>query len=255
LRLTVTLAGPPAIAVPVHYNYLLQAAIYAQIEQPALRKFLHEQGFLLGRRRFKLFTFSRLLGKVRFDSRGQQFIFTPPVNLVICSPVRFIVQELGNGLLRQGHLRLGETFLEVARIATDDPVVRTSPLVFRMLSPVVAYSTLQSGGRRFTYYYSPFEERFEELVAENLAKKYLLIHGRPASKDGFRIRPARVSPADQKVLDYKGTVIKGWLGSYELGGDPHLLEVALHAGLGSKNSQGFGCCEPLGEKKDGGGES
>jgi len=121
-----------------------------------------------------------------------------------------------------------------------------------MLSPLVTYSTLPTaGGGAYTYYYSPFEPRFEELIGANLAKKHLLVHGRPADTDGFAIRPGKVEDRDLKVTYYKETVIKGWMGEYELSGDPELLQLALDAGLGSKNSQGYGCCVPVkdGEQK------
>jgi CRISPR-associated endoribonuclease Cas6 len=32
------------------------------------------------------------------------------------------------------------------------------------------------------------------------------------------------------------------MGTYELQGDPALLQIALTAGLGAKNPQGYGCC-------------
>lgn len=47
---------------------------------------------------------------------------------------------------------------------------------------------------------------------------------------------------------YKDTIIKGWVGAYFLAGDPDLLKLALTAGVGAKNSQGFGCCVLEGEK-------
>lgn len=247
MRLSITLTGSRQITLPVQYNHLVQATIYQLIEQPVLRNFLHEQGFAMGQRKFKLFTFSRLLGRPRFDRTTKQLIFTSPLRLVICSPVNFIVQELGNGFLRQGRIRLGEAVLQVDGVDVADPIIRTNAVTVRMLSPLVVYSTLEDGSRRFTYYYSPFEARFQELVLSNLAKKYLLIYGRAAAGEGFEIVPAYVRQSDHKVVEYKGTVIEGWMGSYNLTGDPQLLEVALHAGLGAKNSQGFGCCELEGD--------
>ncbi len=35
-------------------------------------------------------------------------------------------------------------------------------------------------------------------------------------------------------------MIKGWNGKFRLTGDKKMLELALSAGLGAKNSQGFG---------------
>jgi len=58
-----------------------------------------------------------------------------------------------------------------------------------------------------------------------------------------------VREQDLKVIRYKGTIIKGWMGKYRLTGKPELLTVALDAGLGAKNSQGFGCCEVVEERQ------
>lgn len=246
MQLTVFFTAPGSVSIPVQYGHLLQGLIYRQMDNPALRSYLHEHGFALGKRRFKLFTFSRLLGhKVRYDRATGRLVLTPPLRLVICSPIPFILRELGTGFLRQGEIRLGEACLEVKEMATAAPRATQEILRVHMLSPLVVYSTLSGGdGRNYTYYYSPFEPRFTELVANNLAKKHLLIYGRPARVDGFTIRPARVEDRDLKVSYYKETVVKGWMGEYELRGDPDLLQVALDAGLGSKNSQGYGCCIP-----------
>lgn len=248
VRLTVTLEGQHEFALPFAHNHLLQAAIYHLIEQPALSSFLHEQGFALGHRRFKLFTFSRLLGRARADRDRRLMVFSPPLKLVICSPVPYLLQELGTGLLRQGVLRLGEVRLGVQSVAVTDPVVPGSVIQVRMLSPVVVYSTLAQNGAKYTYYYSPFEPRFAELLAANLAKKFLVVHGRPAPVEGLAVKAVLVREGDFKVLKYKDTVIKGWMGSYYLQGDPELLKLALTAGLGAKNSQGFGCCVLEGEE-------
>jgi len=81
-----------------------------------------------------------------------------------------------------------------------------------------------------------------ELIGANLAKKHLLIYGCRAEAGGFNIRPAEVGEKDLKITRYKDTIIKGWMGEYYLSGGPELLQVALDAGLGAKNSQGYGCC-------------
>lgn len=251
MQLTIFFTAPGPVAVPVQYSHLLQGLIYRQMENPVLRSYLHDQGFAFEKRRFKLFTFSRLLGRAaRYDQAAGRLVLTPPLRLVICSPIPFILQELGTGFLHQGRVRLGELHLEVKEMATAAPRVRQNTLRVRMLSPLVVYSTLDGvSGRAYTYYYSPFEPRFGELVAGNLAKKHLLIYGRPADTAGFAILPARVTDRDLKVTYYKSTVVKGWMGDYELHGSPDLLQVALDAGLGAKNSQGYGCCAPVEEAK------
>ncbi|HHW39898.1 MAG TPA: CRISPR-associated endoribonuclease Cas6 [Syntrophomonadaceae bacterium] len=250
MQLTVFFSAPGPVAIPVQYSHLVQGLIYRHLDNPVLRNYLHDQGFVLEKRRFKLFTFSRLLGKeVRYDREKGCLVFTPPIRLLICSPIPFILQELGTGFLKEGSVRLGNARLEVMKFSTAAPRVRQAALRVRMLSPLVVYSTFANGdGKKYTYYYSPFEPRFADLVAENLAKKHLLIYGRSAQSEGFALRPVGVRDSDQKVTYYKETVVKGWMGEYELSGDPGLLQVALDAGLGAKNSQGYGCCIPVVEQ-------
>ncbi|KGP75443.1 hypothetical protein JT05_10495 [Desulfosporosinus sp. Tol-M] len=50
------------------------------------------------------------------------------------------------------------------------------------------------------------------------------------------------------ILEYKGGIIKGYSGMMLLSGPPPLLQIALDAGLGSKNSQGCGCSEVVGRR-------
>jgi CRISPR-associated endoribonuclease Cas6 len=244
MRLNITLDGEK-FGISFVHNHIIQAVFYQLIEQPALRAFLHHQGFQLGGRSFKLFTFSRLEGTFQISQEKKEIIYTPPLRLAFCSPFQMLVQEIGNGLLRQGVIRLGHATLTVKQVETFDPKVREPSLLVRMESPLVAYSTLNREGKPYTYYYSPFEPRFCELVRNNLIKKHLIVYGHDPEQKDFSITPHRLSPSDHKIMHFKDTVVKGWMGVFRLEGDPQLLELALHAGLGSKNSEGFGCCEPL----------
>ena len=114
-----------------------------------------------------------------------------------------------------------------------------------MLSPVTVYSTLKKAdGTPKTYYYSPFESEFSELLEQNLKKKASILLGKDkVDKYNFTIKPIRVRSNDQKILTYKGFVIKCWMGEYKIRGSPELHRIAYETGLGSKNSQGFGCFE------------
>lgn len=131
---------------------------------------------------------------------------------------------------------MGKEVLYVERVTAIDQVVQGKSINIRMLSPLTVYSTLVDSGRNYTHYYSPFEPRFQELVHANLVKKYWLIFGKEVPKEGFSIEPLDIDERNFKIVRYKGTVIKGWMGNYRLRGNPQLLKVALDAGLGSKNS-------------------
>lgn len=116
--------------------------------------------------------------------------------------------------------------------------------MIRMLSPVTMYSTLKTPtGRKKTYYFSPFESEFSELLEGNLKKKYEALYRSEPNGLSFSIEPIGVSKRDEKIIDYKGTVIKSWMGRYRLSGSLELMKLAYDTGLGAKNSQGFGCFE------------
>lgn len=175
------------------------------------------------------------------------FVFQPPIELWVASPLKRFVQELSSGLLKKGTFRLGKEKLEVVQTEFLEPVLRSCQITVEMLSPLVVYSTVTKDSRPFTYYYSPFEDKFPELVKNNLRKKYIIVYGQPDGDLEFEIAPKRVEPNDFKIVTFKDTVIKGWLGRFDLSGSSLLLELALNCGLGSKNSEGFGFCKIEGE--------
>jgi CRISPR-associated endoribonuclease Cas6 len=85
------------------------------------------------------------------------------------------------------------------------------------------------------------------MLLHNLARKARALGWeRPeeALADGY-VRPVRVQPRDRKLIYYKGFVVQAWTGQYELKLPPGYLELAYDAGLGGKNSQGFGMVEVM----------
>ncbi|WP_448575536.1 CRISPR-associated endoribonuclease Cas6, partial [Thermomicrobium sp.] len=64
----------------------------------------------------------------------------------------------------------------------------------------------------------------------------------------IRIRALGVHPRAKRLERYKGTWIEGWTGRFLIEGPPEYLRLALEAGLGAKNSQGFGYVEEVDER-------
>jgi len=209
-----------------------------------LRDFLHNKGFILEKRIFKLFVFSRLMGKVFIDEEKNNFMFYPPFQLVIGSPVERIIYELAAGLMKRPVVYIHGQGIEVESVEVIPTVVSESSIIIRAISPITVYSSVENSSRHYTYYYSPFEFRFEETIRQNLIKKHIIVFAKHPEEDNFKIEPIYVNSQDQKIVKFKGTIIKGWMGTYRLTADPRLIELALSAGLGSKNSQGFGCVVP-----------
>ena len=231
------------LVLPIHYNQILQGVVYHHLEK-AIAENLHEKGFPREKRHFKLFTFSRLQG--RFQIEGEQIRFAEHVKWSVASVHTDFLESLVLNLVRERSLFVGQNPCVVEGVEVlFSP--RAQTMAVKAISPITTYSTLYDAeGRKKTYYYSPFENDFGRLVSENLLKKYEAAYGQKPGEDwAVLLKPLRVSAKDEKVLKFKGTVIKAWNGLYELSGPPELLKMALDAGLGSKNSQGFGMVEAL----------
>ncbi|HHY16961.1 MAG TPA: CRISPR-associated endoribonuclease Cas6 [Firmicutes bacterium] len=229
--------------VPVQYNYPVQAAIYRALAKD-VGGFFHDVGFEHKGRRLKLFTFSRLMGKSAFIRRREVLRFEGPVTLVVSSPVPQFCSSLATGLLKLGAVTIGSAALRVTRVQISEPKVKGNSIDVKMLSPTVVYSTMtRYDGRKYTCYFAPGEAEFESLTGQNLIRKYqTLTQSDPPEAPAFSIK-VKGNPK-LSVLTYKGTVIKGYMCFLKLLGPRSLLQVAIDAGLGSKNSQGFGCLVP-----------
>lgn len=240
MHITITLEGKTLI-LPIHYNHIIQSFIYKHISAK-LANWLHSEGYTVGKRRFTLFTFSRLLGKFQFKLDNIEFY--PPIKLKISSPVNTFIQEFVETIMRSNSIKLAQNKLQIVSVEVEPQPKLKKKLTIRMLSPVTIYSTLsKADGAKKTYYYSPFEDEFKELIEQNIKKKYQALYQRESTALSLRIFPKNVDRNAEKIINYKGTIIKGWMGTYTLMGSEKLILLAYDAGLGGKNAQGFGMFE------------
>ncbi|OAG28555.1 CRISPR-associated endoribonuclease Cas6 [Thermodesulfatator autotrophicus] len=240
-------------SLPVHYNHLVQAFIYSFLDE-TLAHFYHEKGYTYGKRRFKLFTFSRLLGKKRtFNRKKREITFHGSVKLKVGAVDDRLLESFATHLVRKGSFFLGENFCEVEAVEVEMPVEAKGPVVMRALSPITIHSTLMTpDGRKKTYFYTPFEQEFTQKIFENLERKAKALWGEGAELpplNGAYLKPLRVSKKNEAIVKFKDYWIKGWMGLYELNLPEPYFSLAYNAGLGARNSQGFGMIEVV---RDGG---
>lgn len=236
------------IVLPVHYNSLVQGFIYNYLSDKSFATFLHELGYGWNKRKFKLFTFSRLIGKYQIDKDKNNIVFKPPIYLILSSIKNEIIQELVANVVKESWIRLGsqEVFLDDVQFESFEK--GPDKLMINMLSPLVVYSTNIVAQKKKTYYYSPWEEEFKEQIENNLFKKYQLINHNNVKRN-FQIKPLFSSKEKPRIIMYRNFVIKGWIGKFSISGTPELLQIGYATGLGAKNSMGFGCFEVVEQGK------
>jgi len=243
MHLRIEFQGNGDITLPLQYNHLLQGFIYKTIDEK-MADFLHNRGYGEGRI-FKLFTFSRLIGSFNNRLKPNHIVFKSNIFLELASPLEDFCESFANGLFKKS-LNIGGNELNVVGITIERHEIQGEFATLESLSPIVVYSTMtKSDGSKYTCYFHPGEKEFEKIATENLRKKYQALTGKRID-DELTIRCE--SRPKLCVLDYKNTIIKGYMGKLSLNGPNPLIQIALDAGLGSKNSQGFGCMR-LAEKK------
>lgn len=163
-----------------------------------------------------------------------------------------LIEKTANKLLLQGDFKLNNVHMKVNSIHFEKNITHSNLIVVKALSPITVYSTYKRrDGTKITHYFSPRDLVFEHLVEENFANKYQAYTGISLpNKKLLSIRPLQVSDKDKVVTNYKSTWITGWMGIYELSGEPEYLSFLLNTGVSAKNSIGFGCVTPLDSMRD-----
>ncbi len=243
LRLIINLSSENGIRLPIHYNSIIQAAIYNSIT-PELAEFLHDQGFKYEKRSFKMFSFSRIMGQYDFNNKNKELLFQDKFSLHITSPINVFCEELANIMLLSGNVKLGSNIVNVDKVEVVNSQVSSETAYFRTLSPIVVYSTVfKPNGEKYTCYYQPGDKEFKKQIGGNLQKKFIsLFRKKPPLKE---IGIEKKGSIKQNILIYKGFVIKGYSCTLKVQAPREILQLGLDAGLGAKNSQGFGCVDIL----------
>ncbi len=235
----ITLIGDKDIVLPKSYNHILQAFFYRNMD-PLLSRFLHDIGFPYGKRRFKLFTFSKVIGKLKWKNKSKGLIaFEPQITLYFASPLMDIVSSSVKTFLKRENMILGKNRVSFSSIELVKPKVEEE-ITVRCLSPITVYRTPE-GERRF-HYLNPWQEEFYDLVRKNLLKKFEIVYGRSYEGE-LEVESVKVVESHRKKVVYRGTLIEAWEGYYRLRGSEEMIRLALEAGLGVRNSQGFGMVE------------
>lgn len=247
MKLVLKLECSNRIELPLQYNHIVQAFIYNNIDKD-LAIFLHDEGYILNNRTFKLFTFSKIFGDYTIDKENKKIYFTSPIEVIIKTPLERFANSLLNSIILKSELILGENNLKLLEyqiindsldMNLDDKTKTNITINVKTLSPITIYSTLKtSDNKNYTCYFLPGDPKFDELLNSNLEKKSKLL-----KIDNYSDLKILKHRGKVRMLIYKGFYIKAYDGILTINGDYRMLDIALSCGLGSKNSQGFGAID------------
>jgi len=236
----VSFSSDQNIVLPMSYNYIIQAVLYKFINEEAYSNFMHNEGYIYNKRNYKLFSFSNILEKPsRIDKLQKQFTFPKDISLYFSSVNNEFFKYVFTSIINaEEYIYIGQNKASISKVELIKQKISQKEII-RTMSPITTYSTFTSfENSKKTYYYSPYEKEFSVNVQRNLINKYQALYSMPPVNSEFTIVPK--GNHQEKIIKYKGFVIKGYTGVFEIEGSKELIDMAFCAGLGSKNSQGFG---------------
>lgn len=245
----ILLAAKQRTLLPPNYNHSVAALIY-EIVGRASTDFatrLHNEGYSVDGRRFKLFTFSRIGAHHIRIQDGQLLIEDSTVTLQISSPIREFAEHFISGLFRSETFNIAGARFTLVQAETMPAPAFVSQMSFRALSPITESVRDERGCGRFL---SP-EDDWSPFIERNLVRKYLALNGRPPTDQRLRWTwdqeyLAKVSRRGLKasVLTHiRGIKVRGWLAPFAVKGSPELIRLGYEAGFGARNSMGFGMAD------------
>ena len=203
--------------------------------------------------RFVYFYFAKNIRFPNMNLRGDKVVSTSDeTHLFIASPVDEFVKHLASGLLQEGEIEIAGSLFrtKTVEILESPEFGEKEKVGFICLSPIVSSTMKEKDGGVKTYYYRYDDQELEENLKENLEKKYELVHGHCSENnhEKFNLRfdqdyIERKNGKISKLVNFKGTKIKGIFAPFELTASPELMEIGYEAGLGGKGSMGFGMVE------------
>lgn len=242
MRIQLTLKFQHTLVLPIQYNNILQAVILKWLGDDNFQKFIHDTGYEFNNRRYKMYSFSRIEGKFTMNKEEKTITYFEEGKINISSADDKFLNYLVNNVITEGDIYIKGQKVIIDEIKCYKKTLKSGDKIYAK-SPIVAYSTFEHEGSKKTYYYSPMEKEFQSILKNNLINKYNAVYGIEPDERDFEIVPLKNKKLRESVVVYKQTVIKGWSGEFILKGSQKLLDIAYNAGLGSKNSQGFGFIE------------
>lgn len=221
--------------VPLAYNAMLHGMIFSVLASADAdyATFLHDRGQEENLNRYKLFTFGRLSGEYRIN--GKEIIFPRRVSLEIRSADERFIQNFLYGCRKSERYKIGTNTVMLENCRLTDKIIDKECVRVRTLSPFF-YKAEYPENKIFD------AEAAHYKLIDNARKKWIY-SGR--DENDFRLELEFKNEPKRVLTQFKNIYITSWDSELELTGNISTLNFIYNAGIGGKNSQGFGMFETI----------
>ncbi len=266
MRLKIELHASNLKSFPFNYHYQFSSAIYLLLKfgSHEFSDFLHNIGYKLNGKPFKLFSFAIKFENYKTNSHEIN-LESPKIYLTVTSPkIDEFIKNFVIGSFERTFFYLSfggdEHKLLIKNMELIPEPTFTNEMKFTLSSPMVLSTVKEFKGKLSPYYLRPEdEEDINRLLTNNLTNKYELIHnsnGKQRNKNNNIVKLI----FDKEYLERHPRVTKkitineygrfpvdviGIQAPFKIEGNPELIKVGYECGFGEKNSMGFGMAEVI----------
>lgn len=256
MRFKLTLQLLPEIkgrAIPINYQYELSSAIYRIVssadEQYA--NWLHDNGFESDNKKFKLFSFSRLIAPYGIDKEKARLILkSNRIEWHIGILPEKSTQEFIQGIFKNQQFDIADTISGASFMVREVQMMPglnyTPDTVFETMSPICITYKNERGK---TDYLAPSHPLYEQGILSGLLARYKALIGSEFEGDAFCKLHTLSDPRSSLITIKKGTKaetkVRGYSYRFRLELPEQLMLLAYNCGIGEKGSQGFGMIKTI----------
>jgi len=245
MRLEIEFFSSEIKKLSFNYNYYITSAIYDLISEhnKDFSQMLHDEGYKVGNKKFKLFVYSRLMPERYSIDKDYMIIHKGITRLYINSPIKEFINSLGNSMMKKGLMRINDQIFKVNNIYLKDDFVFDYGTEFVTLSPIVVTTGIRKDGQVKPRTVHITDSKFIENIKNNLIKKYYLIYGKLPENMSIDIKFDKEYIKRNRrghLIHFKGITIKGFIIPFVMTCANDIKKVAIDCGLGENNSIGMG---------------
>lgn len=263
MRLKIELHANSTKTIPFNYHYQFSSAIYLLLKfgSPEFSDFLHNIGYKLNGKPYKLFTFSLKFEKYK-TNHTEIILESPRLHLTVSSPKidefikNFVVGSFERTFFYISFGGNEHKFLIRNMELLPEPEF-SEQMYFSLNSPVVMSTVREHNGKPSAYYLRPDDkDEINRLLSNNLRNKFELLNGKSSDgtveiewdteylKKHTRItKKITINEFGRNPVD-----IIGIQAPFQIKGDVDLIKTGYQCGFGEKNSMGFGFAEVVRNK-------
>lgn len=242
--------------IPIDYQYYIGAWIYKVIGKAdsEFAYFLHQHGYSDGNKQFKLFNYSTLnFGKPKLWKEKSLFeIEVDKIFLQISFYLPDTAEKFIIGLFNNQQVFVGDKFngidLTVSQIERLPEPEISDTIHYKANSPVVI--SILNENEKYAKYLSPTDNNYALYLKNNLTQKWKTIPGEQPLPDILDFDWELTSEPKSKLITVKPytpqqSKVRGYIYEFKLTTSKEIHRLILSAGIGEKNSMGFGWVELL----------